>query len=156
MAERVHVYEASVVWTGNRGQGTSSYTSFDRDHTVRGTGKPELPMSADPAFRGDPAKYNPEELLVASLSSCHMLWYLALCAKAKIIVKAYEDRPSGRLVEGKPGGGHFESVVLRPVVTIESGDIETARRLHHEAHRECFISNSVNFPVSCEPTLVQA
>jgi organic hydroperoxide reductase OsmC/OhrA len=156
MAERVHVYETSIVWTGNRGQGTSSYTSFDRDHEVRGTGKPDLPMSADPAFRGDSAKYNPEELLVASLSSCHMLWYLALCAKAKIIVKAYEDRPTGRLVEGKPGGGRFESVVLRPAVTIESGDIETARRLHEDAHRECFISNSVNFPVSCEPTLVQA
>lgn len=156
MAERVHVYETSVVWTGNRGQGTSSHTSYDRDHMVRGTGKPDLPMSSDPAFRGDSAKYNPEELLVASLSSCHMLWYLALCAKAKIIVKAYEDRPSGRLVEGTPGGGRFESVVLRPEVTIESGDIETARRLHEDAHRECFISNSVNFPVSCEPTLVQA
>jgi organic hydroperoxide reductase OsmC/OhrA len=156
MAERTHVYETSMAWTGNRGLGTSSYTSFDRDHVVRGTGKPELPMSSDPAFRGDPARYNPEELLIASLSSCHMLWYLALCAKAKIIVKAYEDRPTGRLVEGTPGAGRFESVVLRPVVTIESGDIETARRLHDEAHRECFISNSVNFPVSCEPTMVQA
>lgn len=156
MTERVHVYETLVSWTGNRGQGTSSYTSYDRDHLVRGTGKPELLMSADPAFRGDPARYNPEELLVAALSSCHMLWYLHLCAKAKIIVKAYEDRPSGRLVEGKAGGGHFESVVLRPAVTIEAGDLETARRLHDDAHRECFISNSVNFSVTCEPTFVQA
>jgi organic hydroperoxide reductase OsmC/OhrA len=156
MAERVHVYETSTVWTGNRGQGTASYTSYDRDHVVLGTGKPDLPMSADPAFRGDPARYNPEELLVAALSSCHMLWYLALCAKARIIVKAYEDRPMGRLVEGTQGAGHFEAVMLRPVVTIESGDIETARRLHDDAHRACFISNSVNFPVTCEPTLVQA
>lgn len=156
MAEHAHVYETTVTWTGNRGQGTSSYTSYDRDHIVRGAGKSELPMSSDPAFRGDPARYNPEELLVAALSSCHMLWYLALCTKAKIVVTAYEDRPSGRLVEGKPGGGRFESVLLRPVVTIASGDIETARRLHEDAHRECFISNSVNFPVSFEPTLVQA
>jgi organic hydroperoxide reductase OsmC/OhrA len=156
MAERAHVYETRVVWTGNTGEGTSSYTGYGRDHVVRGEGKPELLMSSDPAFRGDPAVYNPEELLVASLSSCHMLWYLALCAKAKIIVKAYEDRPMGRLVVGKPGGGHFEEVVLRPVVTIESGDTETARRLHEDAHRECFISNSVNFPVTCEPTFVPA
>ncbi len=155
MSERVHVYETSISWTGNPGQGTAS-TSYDRNHVVRAEGKPELPLSADSTFRGNPALYNPEELLVAALSSCHMLWYLALCAKAHIIVKAYEDRPSGRLVEGKPGGGHFESVLLRPVVTIEAGDIEVARHLHDEAHRECFISNSVNFPVSCDPTLVQA
>jgi len=156
MAERVHVYATRIVWTGNRGQGTASYTAFGRDHVVRGDGKPELFLSSDPAFRGDPEVYNPEELLVASLSSCHMLWYLALCAKLKIVVAAYEDRPIGRLVEGTPGRGHFESVVLRPTVTIATGDVETARRLHDDAHRECFVANSVNFPVTCEPTFVQA
>jgi organic hydroperoxide reductase OsmC/OhrA len=156
MTERVHVYETTISWTGNRGRGTTSATSYDRSHVVRATGKPELSMSADPAFRGNPALYNPEELLVSALSSCHMLWYLALCAKAHIIVKAYEDRPTGRLVEGAPGGGRFVSVLLRPIVTIETGDIEAARRLHDDAHRECFISNSVNFPVTCEPTLIQA
>lgn len=156
MAERVHVYEAFVAWTGNQGQGTQSFAGYSRDHVVRGAGKPDLLMSSDPAFRGDPSKYNPEELLVAALSSCHMLWYLALCAKAKIIVRAYEDRPTGRLLTGTAGAGRFESVLLRPVVTLESGDVETARRLHQDAHKECFISNSVNFPVSCEPTIVLA
>ncbi len=156
MVERVHVYETTVSWTGSGGVGTTSPTSYDRSHVVHGEGKPELPMSADPAFRGNAAVYNPEELLVASLASCHMLWYLALCAKAHIIVKAYEDRPTGRLVEGTSGGGRFISVELRPAVTIEAGDIETARRLHDDAHRECFISNSVNFPVTCEPTFIRA
>ncbi len=156
MTERVHVYETTISWTGSHGQGTTCATSYDRSHVVRGEGKTELSMSADPAFRGNPALYNPEELLVAALSSCHMLWYLALCAKAHIIVKAYEDRPTGCLVEGKPGGGRFLSVVLRPVVTIETGDIEAAQGLHDDAHRECFISNSVNFPVTYEPTVTQA
>lgn len=155
MAERTHAYETTVTWTGNRGQGTATTTSYDRAHEVHGEGKLALPMSADPSFRGDAARYNPEELLVAALSSCHMLWYLALCAKAEIVVTAYEDKPTGRLVEGKSGEGRFQSVVLRPVVTIETGDLEIARRLHEDAHRECFISNSVNFPVTCEPTVVQ-
>lgn len=155
MTGRVHEYETSVVWTGNRGQGTSAYTSYDRDHLVRAAGKPDLPMSADPAFRGDPARYNPEELLVAAISSCHMLWYLHLCAKARIVVVAYEDHPSGRLVESKESGARFESVFLRPVVTIESGDAQKARDLHQNAHKECFIANSVNFPVLFEPTILQ-
>lgn len=156
MSERVHVYEVGVVWTRNRGQGTAAYTSYDRDHVVQAAGKPDLPMSADPAFRGNGSRYNPEELLVAAISSCHMLWYLHFCARAKIVVKSYEDKPAGRLIEGKAGGGRFESLLLRPVVTVESGDVETARRLHQDAHKECFVSNSVNFPVSCEPVVVQA
>jgi organic hydroperoxide reductase OsmC/OhrA len=155
LADRVHTYEATLVWTGNRGQGTQSYTSYDRDHVLRAECKPDLLLSSDPAFRGDAARYNPEELLIGALSSCHMLSYLALCTKAKISVKAYEDRPTGRLISGSQGG-HFESVILRPVVTIETGDLETARRLHEDAHRLCFIANSVNFPVSCEPTVVEA
>jgi organic hydroperoxide reductase OsmC/OhrA len=156
MTERVHVYETMIAWGATPGQGTTSPVAYDRAHVVRGEGKPELAMSADPAFRGDPKAYNPEELLVASVASCHMLWYLALCAKASIIVTAYEDRPIGRLVEGKPGGGRFESVQLRPVATIAAGDSESARPLHDDAHRACFISNSVNFPVTCEPKFVLA
>jgi organic hydroperoxide reductase OsmC/OhrA len=155
MADRTHLYETHIVWTGNLGQGTQTLIGYGRDHVVQGAEKPDLLLSADPAFRGDPKRYNPEELLVAALSSCHMLWYLALCSRAKIVVRAYEDRPAGRLVESA-GGGHFESVVLRPVVTLETGDPETARRLHEDAHKECYVSNSVNFPVTCEPTIQMA
>jgi organic hydroperoxide reductase OsmC/OhrA len=120
---------------------------------VRAAGKPDLAMSADQAFLGNPAKHNPEDLLVAAISSCHMLWYLHLCANAGIIVRAYEDRPSGRLIESQESGGHFESVLLRPKVTIESGDIQEALRLHQDAHKKCFIANSVNFPVLLEPAI---
>ncbi len=92
MAGRARLYEANITWTGNRGQGTSAYTAYGRDHVVRAAGKPDLPMSADQAFLGDPARHNPEDLLVVAISSCHMLWYLHLCANAGIIVRAYDDR----------------------------------------------------------------
>ncbi|MGH6834705.1 MAG: OsmC family protein [Methylocella sp.] len=156
MGGGVHVYEASIVWTGNRGQGTSAYRNYGRDHVLRVAGKPQLPMSSDPAFLGDPARYNPEELLVAAISSCHMHWYLHLCAEARVVVVAYEDCASGRLIESATGGGHFESVTLRPNVTIEAGETEAAQRLHEGAHKKCFIANSVNFPVLCEPTILPA
>jgi organic hydroperoxide reductase OsmC/OhrA len=104
-------------------------------------------------FWGDPARHNPEDLLVVAISSCHMLWYLHLCANAGIIVRAYEDCPIGRLLESPESGGHFESVVLRPKVTIESGDVQEALRLHHDAHKKCFIASSVNFPVLLEPAI---
>jgi len=155
-AADLHVYEASIVWTGNRGLGTSAYKNYDRDHVLRIAGKPHLPMSSDAAFLGDPARYNPEELLVAAISSCHMLWYLHLCAEARVVVAAYEDRASGRLIESTEGGGHFESVTLRPNVTIEAGETDAARRLHEGAHKKCFIANSVNFPVLFEPTILPA
>ena len=135
MAGRARLYEANITWTGDRGQGTSAYTAYGRDLVVRAAGKPDLPMSADPAFLGNPARHNPEELLVAAISSCHMLWYLHLCAEAGIIVRAYEDRPSGRLIESQESGGHFESVLLRPKVTVESGDLQEVLRLHQDAHR---------------------
>ncbi|MGH6858179.1 MAG: OsmC family protein [Methylocella sp.] len=156
MAGRVRLYEANITWKGNRGQGTSAYSAYRRDHVVRAAGKPDLPMTSDPAFFGDPARYNPEELLVAAISSCHMLWYLHLCAEARVAVTAYEDRASGRLIESTEGGGRFESVTLRPNVTIEAGKTEPARRLHEGAHKNCFIANSVNFPVLCEPTILPA
>jgi len=153
MAEGARLYEANITWTGNRGRGTSAYTAYGRDHVARAAGKPDLPMSADQAFLGDPARHNPEDLLVVAISSCHMLWYLHLCASAGIIVRAYEDRPIGRLIESQESGGHFESVLLRPKVTIESGDVQEALRLHEDAHKKCFIANSVNFPVQFEPAI---
>jgi organic hydroperoxide reductase OsmC/OhrA len=156
MAGRARLYEANITWTGKRGQGTSAYTAYDRDHVARAAGKPDLPMSADQAFLGNPTRHNPEDLLVATLSSCHMLWYLHLCANAGIIVRAYEDRPIGRLIESQESGEHFESVLLRPKVTIESGGVQEALRLHQDAHQRCFIANSVNFPVLLEPAIQNA
>jgi organic hydroperoxide reductase OsmC/OhrA len=156
MAGRVRLYEANLTWTGNRGQGTSAYTAYGRDHVARAAGKPDLPMSADQAFLGDPARHNPEDLLVVAISSCHMLWYLHLCANAGIIVRAYEDRPIGHLIESQESGGYFESVVLRPKVTVECGDVQEALRLHQDAHEKCFIANSVNFPVLLEPAIEHA
>ncbi|MGB6176902.1 MAG: OsmC family protein [Methylocella sp.] len=123
---------------------------------ARAAGKPDLPLSAGEAFLGNPARHNPEDLLVAAISSCHMLWYLHLCANAGIVVLAYEDRPIGRLIESQERGGHFESVLLRPRVTIESGAAQAALRLHQDAHRRCFIANSVNFPVLLEPSIRHA
>jgi organic hydroperoxide reductase OsmC/OhrA len=154
MAGRARLYEANITWTGNLGQDTSAYTAYGRDHVVRAAGKPDLPMSADRAFRGNPARHNPEDLLVVAISSCHMLWYLHLCANAGIIVRAYEDRPSGPLIESPER--HFESVLLRPKVTIEFGDLQEALRLHQDAHKKCFIANSVNFPVLFEPAIQHA
>ncbi len=149
---RQHQYKLHLNWIGNLGQGTSTYTAYRRDHILSGKGKSaDIPASSDPAFRGDPARYNPEELLVASLSSCHMLWYLHLCADAGIVIDSYKDNPEGVMEETADGGGRFISVTLRPQVLIRSGDPETARQLHHQAHELCFIANSVNFPVHCEP-----
>lgn len=153
-AERRHSYAARVVWTGNRGTGTSDYRAYARDHEIRVAGKPPLPGSSDPAFRGDPARYNPEELLVASLSACHMLWFLHLCSDAGLIVTAYEDDASGTMVQDDDGGGRFREVVLRPRVTVERGDPRLLSSLHERAHALCFIARSVHFPVRCEPAPV--
>ena len=151
---REHSYSVSVRWTGNTGAGTSGFRNYKRDHEISASGKPLIPASSDPAFRGDKARYNPEELLVASLSACHMLWYLHLCADAGIVVTEYHDDASGAMAETKDGGGHFTQVTLRPVVKVAGQvDPELARRLHEQAHHLCFIANSVNFPVLCEPSL---
>lgn len=151
---KAHSFGVSVKWTGNTGEGTSAYTAYERAHEISAEGKPSIAGSSDPAFRGDRARYNPEELLVASLSACHILWFLHLCADAQVVVTRYEDRAEGtmRLTDG--GGGHFEEVVLRPAVTIrKGGDPELAQALHARAHRLCFIANSVNFEVRNEPTV---
>ena len=152
-----HRFESTVRWTGNKGTGTSSYRAYSRDHEIRGPGKPAIPASSDPAFHGDASRYNPEELLVASLSACHMLWYLHLCAVNKVIVLEYEDQAGGVMEETDGGGGRFLEVTLRPHITVTAeSDLETAKRLHHDAHEKCFIANSVNFPVGCEPVIRRA
>jgi organic hydroperoxide reductase OsmC/OhrA len=147
----LHRYVVSVEWTGNTGKGTASYKAYDRDHEVRITGKPVILGSSDPAFRGDAARHNPEELLVASLSTCHMLWFLHLCAREAVVVEAYADEAVGSMREDESGGGRFTEVVLRPVVTVRGrADAATIDGLHHDAHEKCFIAASVNFPVRCE------
>jgi organic hydroperoxide reductase OsmC/OhrA len=154
MSGKTHTYTCAVTWTGNTGKGTTSYTAYSRDHVISGPGKPDLPGSSDPAFRGDRGRYNPEEMLVAALSTCHMLWYLHLCAVGGVVVVAYRDEPAGTLVEDAAKGGYFTKVTLRPRVTIAAdSDAAKARELHHPAHEKCYIANSVNFPVVCEPEI---
>ena len=148
---RSHRYETTVTWTGNTGTGTSGYREYQRTHEISVDGKPTIPGSADPAFRGDPARWNPEELLVVSLSQCHMLSFLSLCAIEGVVVTDYRDRATGTMVETPDGGGHFEQVVLRPEVQFASPEgAQRAAELHERAHQVCFIASSVNFPVHCE------
>lgn len=150
---KTHHYNTIVNWTGNKGRGTESYKAYTRDYNIEATGKPEIKGSSDPAFLGDPARYNPEELLLASLSSCHMLWYLHLCSEAGIVVTDYSDNAEGTMAETPDGSGHFTAVTLKPVVTVKEGSmIDKANELHHKANIMCFIANSCNFPVSHEPT----
>jgi len=142
---REHGYAVNVTWTGE----TTGIRDYSRAHEVAVVGKPVLPGSSDPAFRGDRDRYNPEELLVASLAQCHMLWLLGLAAEAGIVVTAYRDRAVGTMVEDADGGGRFTSVTLRPEVTVHSGH-EKLAELHTKAHHLCFIANSVNFPVTVQ------
>ena len=150
-----HSYQVAVVWTGNRGAGTESYHLYGRDHLVSVAGKDAIRGSSDPAFLGDSGRWNPEEMLVASLSTCHMLWYLHLCATSGVSVLDYRDAAEGLMVAEKDGAGQFARVVLRPVVTLRAGDdVALASGLHHKAHALCFIARSVNFPVDCEAKIV--
>jgi organic hydroperoxide reductase OsmC/OhrA len=153
MARR-HQYELQVTWTGNAGTGTSGYRDYRRSYDIECAGKPAIAGSSDRTFRGDETRWNPEDLLVAALSACHQLAYLHLCADAGIIVTAYEDKATGIMESTTDGSGHFVSVTLHPVVTLAAGsDAERAQELHHGAHQQCFIANSVNFPVHCEPSV---
>jgi len=147
---RTHDYAVHLTWTGAADGPTGDYAAYSRTHTLAFDGKPTLTASADPHFRGDPALHNPEDLLVGALAGCHMLTYLALCARAGIAVTAYEDAASGTMtLEG--GGGHFTEVILRPRVSVAAGtDVAKAMALHETAHRHCFIAASVNFPVRRE------
>ncbi len=149
-----HHYSVSLEWTGNRGTGTSDYRAYGRDHVVRSVGKHDISASSDRVFHGDADRWNPEEMLIAALSQCHLLSYLHVAANNGVVVTGYADAAIGTMEQTPDGGGHFTSVTLRPVVTIASGDPALARRLHHEASRKCFIANSVNFPVRHEPLIV--
>ena len=145
-----HQYTTHVRWSAN-GEGTKSYRSYSRNFTISAEGKVDIAGSSDPAFRGDALRYNPEELLVASLSSCHMLWYLHLCSVNEIAVLDYRDAATGTMEE-RDGSGQFVRVTLRPAIEVSAGDdLARAIALHEEAHRLCFIARSVNFPVDVEP-----
>lgn len=153
--EKSHQYKTNLEWTGNRGSGTSGYRAYDRDHIISIDGKADIHGSSDPAFRGDPNRHNPEELLVASLSSCHMLCYLHLCADHRITVVQYTDIATGVMVEDHQGGGRFSEVNLHPVVHIKEEDqYMLAITLHEKAHKMCFIAGSCNFPVKHHPSCI--
>ena len=148
-----HHYSLTVRWTGNKGDGTRTYTGYDRSHSVSIENKPDLLCSSDAAFRGDKIKHTPEDLLVASIAGCHMLWYLHLCSEAGVIVTDYIDHAKGTMVVTPDGGGHFTDVTLYPEVTIADGSMEQkANELHTRANKLCFIANSCNFPIHHSPT----
>ena len=147
-----HTYRVTVAWTGNRGEGTSSYRGYDRTHEIEADGPPTIPGSSDPTFRGDPARWNPEQLLVAALSQCHMLWFLHLAAEAGVVVTAYRDDAVGTMVTDRTGGGRFTEATLRPRVEVaDETMVERATELHERANELCFVANSVAFPVRHEP-----
>jgi organic hydroperoxide reductase OsmC/OhrA len=151
---RCHRYEVRVTWTGNRGEGTATYRSYGREHEVAVDGKPVLAGSSDPTFRGDPDRWNPEEMLTAALAQCHMLAYLHVCAINGVVVTAYRDQAVGTM-QDHGLAGEFLEVVLRPAVSVARADtVDLASALHDEAHRVCFIARSVNFPVRHEPTIL--
>ena len=151
--EKTHNYSLTIQWTGNKGTGTSGYRDYDRNHTIQAENKIEIPGSSDPAFRGDRTRYNPEEFLVAALSTCHMLSYLHVCVVNGVVVTDYTDNATGIMAETPDGGGHFTEVTLNPVVTVKDASmIAKANELHHKASELCFIARSVNFPVKHVPT----
>jgi len=151
---KTHDYTAGIVWDGNTGTGTSSYTSYGRQYRLIIDGKPDLPLSSDPLFRGEAEKHNPEDLFLASISACHMLFVLSLCARNGIRVTAYEDRAQGRMTIDEKGGGKFEEVTLYPRMTIAAGDdAARAAALHDTAHELCFIANSCSVPIHHQVTV---
>jgi organic hydroperoxide reductase OsmC/OhrA len=152
-----HHYEITVEWTSNRGEGTVGYRAYARDHEVTADRRPAIAGSSDRAFRGSPERWDPERLLVAALSQCHMLSYLHLCAEAGVVVVRYTDRAEGTMRQTPDGGGHFIEVMLRPLVTVsEKSMVSAARELHGRAYELCFIASSVNFPVRHDPSVEAA
>lgn len=152
-----HRYALRSEWTGNRGTGTSGYRDYDRAVTIAVEGKPDLQASSDKPFRGDPSKWNPEDLLLASLSECHLLSYLHACVSAGVVVVSYSDEATGLMTEDGRGGGAFTEVVLHPrVVVAEASMIEAAEAAHAQANAWCFIANSMNFPVRHEAEVTSA
>ncbi|GIJ20877.1 OsmC family protein [Micromonospora lutea] len=149
---RAHHYATTVTWTGNLGTGTSGYRDYRREHEVTTDGRAPIAGSSDPTFRGDPTRWNPEQLLLASLSQCHMLAYLHLCADKGVVVTDYVDHATATMTTDNTGNGRFTEVTLRPRVTVtDPATADLATALHDEAHHTCFIANSVNFPVRHDP-----
>lgn len=149
-----HHYALTTTWTGNRGTGTSGYRDYARDVTIGIQGKPDLQASADKPFRGDPSRWNPEDLLLAALSECHLLSYLHACVTAGVVVTEYRDEATGVMREDGRGGGAFAEVTLRPHVRVaDESMLDAAREAHRIAHEWCFIANSVNFPVHHDATV---
>lgn len=150
-----HSYQIQLEWTGNKGSGTFDYRSYSRNHKILIEGKPsELLGSSDPSFRGDATRYNPEELFLSSISACHMLWYLHLCSDNGVIVHEYIDSAEGLMEEQQDGSGHFKGVTLKPKIIVTKAEmVDKAKRLHAEAHKKCFIANSLNFDVEHEATI---
>jgi organic hydroperoxide reductase OsmC/OhrA len=150
-----HNYSLTINWTGNKGEGTSGYKSYERSHEIIIEGKEIIKCSSDPAFLGDKTKHNPEELLLASISSCHMLWYLHLCSDAGIVVTNYVDNAKGIMEETVDGGGKFTSVTLYPTITLKDiAQQENANALHSKANELCFIASSLNFKVGHEASFI--
>jgi len=151
---KIHTYSLNLQWTGNLGEGTSGYHSYSRDFEVQVDGKPVLVGSSDPAFSGDKSRYNPEEQFLSAIAACHLLWYLHLCSDAGLMVTSYTDTPLAKMEEKKDGSGSFQKVTLKPVIKIEDcTQKELAVKLHEKAGKNCFIANSCNFPIECEPVI---
>lgn len=147
-----HLYTLQLQWKGNLGKGTETYSGYSREYEFTVPGKDPIKGSADPAFRGDPTLYNPEELFLVSLASCHMLWFLHLCASAGLIIDNYVDEPRGYMNTGSNQNGRFTKVILQPRVTvIGESSPQSIQHLHQQAHEKCFIANSCNFPICVEP-----
>jgi len=152
---KLHHYTATISWKGNQGRGTLDYKSYSREHDITIKGKPPIPGSSDPSFRGDRSRYSPEDTLVSSLSACHMLWYLHLCAVNGVIVVGYIDHALGEMKENDDGSGQFTKVMLHPRVTVSDQKmVEKAKALHADANSMCFIARSVNFPVHHVPEIL--
>jgi organic hydroperoxide reductase OsmC/OhrA len=152
---KTHHYSLTVTWKGNNGGGTADYKSYSRSHEISAQGKASIHGSSDPAFRGDPSGYSPEDLLVSSLSACHMLWYLHLCAIHGVVVLDYTDDATGEMRENGDGSGQFTTVTLRPHVTVSAPNmVGKAKALHEEVHKLCFIARSVNFPLRHLPEII--
>ena len=152
-AIKQHEYTSEIAWTGNRGEGTKSYRSYDRTWDIAIPGKPVVHCSNDPLLGGNPALANPEDLLLSSLSACHMLWYLHYASEAGIVVTSYRDAPIGVGENSPSGAGRFLRATLKPHITVRVGaDLATADAIHGRIHEVCFIARSVNFPVAIEAT----
>ena len=149
-----HSFAVSVSWTGNKGTGTSGYKDYGREHVMSIPGKEPIAGSADKAFHGDRSRWNPEEMLIAALSQCHMLSFLHVASAAGIVIQKYSDDATGTLVLGSDGGGQMSEVTLKPAIEISAGNESLVPSLHHRASELCFIANSVNFPVHHEPHTV--